>query len=395
MDPAGSAPSVDPAFVLDALSRYVEIDSVNPAFSAGGGDESGLAAVVADDLRAAGLDVHIVSSAPGRDSVLGVLRGSRPGPSLMLYAHLDTVGIQGMQAPFTAVQRDGRVYGRGAYDMKAGLAACVSAAAALARTAHALDGDLWVAAVADEEAESIGMQTVLDRFTPDAAIVTEPTDHRLCVAHKGFAWFEISVAGRAAHGSRYKEGVDANLRMGRVLSALEELERDLRTASIPHHLVGPPSLHAAVLAGGTGISTYAAESRVQVERRTIPGETEESARAELEGILERLSRAPDFSARLETLLWRDAFEARRDSAIVHVVRRAAGRVLGESPSTSGETYWMDAAFLQAAGADTVVFGPRGGGAHAAVEWVEIESTVQVADVLVASACDYLGPDGST
>lgn len=381
---------VNREFTLDALSRYVEIDSVNPAFSASGRDESGLAAVVADDLRTLGLDVHIVAAQPGRDSVLGVLRGSGEGPSLMLYAHLDTVGVQGMKAPFTAVERDNKLYGRGAYDMKAGLAACVGAAAALSESGHPPAGDVWVAAVADEENASLGIRAVLEQFTPDAAIVTEPTDHRLCVAHKGFAWFEIITEGRAAHGSRYKEGMDANLRMGRVLAELERLERELRTTSIPHHMVGPPSLHAAVLAGGSGISTYAAECRLQVERRTIPGETEASTRGELEDILARLSLANDFHARLSTLMWRDAFEASPDSAIVPVVRNCATRLLGERPVTAGETYWMDAAFLQAAGTDTVVFGPVGGGAHAAVEWVDLDSVVSVAEVLAHSARSYCG-----
>ncbi len=382
--------AVDRGFVVDAVSRYVEIDSVNPAFSSSGGNESGLASAVANDLRSIGLDVHLVTPEPGRDSVLGVLRGRGRGPSLMLNAHLDTVGVKGMRSPFLAVQRDGAIYGRGAYDMKGGLAACVAAARAVAQSGVALAGDLWVAAVADEENASIGMQAVLERFVPTGAIVTEPTDHRLCTAHKGFAWFELVTEGRAAHGSRFLEGLDANLRMGRVLCELEKLERSLRSTPDPHPLVGPPSLHAAMIAGGTGISTYAAECRLQVERRTIPGETEDSARAEMEAILERLSVEDDFHARMTTLLWRDAYEADPDSRVVPVVREAATHVMGGTPRTAGETYWMDAAFLQSAGADTVVFGPAGGGAHADVEWVEIDSVVLVAQVLAEAAFQYCG-----
>jgi len=379
-------------WTTDLLREVVATPSVNPALA---GDEAlageaRLARKLAPLLEAAGLEVTLREPEPGRTSVLGTLAGRGGGPSLLLYAHLDTVGVEGMVDPFGAGIRDGKLYGRGAYDMKGGLAACGAAARALAARDGALAGDLHVAFVADEETESLGIRDLLDHIRPDAAVVTEPTDMALCLAHKGFAWMEVETAGRAAHGSRFEEGVDANLRMGRVLAGLEALERDLR-ARPPHPLVGPPSLHAATLAGGTGPSTYADRCRLVVERRTVPGETREGVEAEIRTILDGLAAEdPTFGASSETLLWRAPFEGDARGPLAGVVAREAAAVLGEAPAVTGETYWMDAAFLAAAGVDTVVMGPRGHGAHAAREWVELDSVHRLAAVLERVALAFCG-----
>jgi len=384
---------VDAAGIRDFLARIVAVPSVNPALAGGHGEIAGearLAGVVAGELDALGLEVTTREPEPGRTSVVGTLPGRGGGPSLLLYAHLDTVGVEGMEDPFGAVVREGRLFGRGAYDMKGGLAACVGAARALVGRGKPLDGDLHLAFVADEETESLGMRDLLGHLRPDAAVVTEPTDLRLCLAHKGFAWIEVETSGRASHGSRFEEGVDANLRMGRVLARLEELERDLRTRP-GHPLVGPPSLHAATLEGGTGPSTYADRCRLVVERRTVPGETRDAVLAEIRGILDALSgEDPDFEASLELLLWRSPFEADPDSRLAELTLREAGEVLGDPPPVGGETYWMDAAFLAEAGVDTVVLGPRGAGAHAAEEWVDLASVVRLAEILEGVAGAYCG-----
>ena len=136
----------------------------------------------------------------------------------MLNAHYDTVSAEGMAEPFAAALRQGRLYGRGAYDMKAGLAANMAAAKALVDAGISLRGDLLVAAVADEEYASLGTADLLSRYQVDGAIVTEPTELELCLAHKGFIWFEVETTGRAAHGSRFDLGVDAKMRMGRFLA---------------------------------------------------------------------------------------------------------------------------------------------------------------------------------
>jgi acetylornithine deacetylase len=377
---------IDRGWTLRLLRELVAIDSVNPAF--GGPGEATIARRVAGCLQALGLDVTLHQARSGRPSVVGTLRGRGGGRSLMLYAHLDTVGVEGMEAPFDATVREGRLYGRGAYDMKGGLAACVAAARSLAEASAELSGDLHLGFVADEEHESFGIHEVLSGLHPSGAVVTEPTDLRLCTAHKGFAWIAVETRGRAAHGSRFEEGVDANLRMGRVLAGLDELERELRSRP-GHPLLGPPSLHAATLRGGTGPSTYAARCRLEIERRTVPGETPEAVLEEIRALVDAC-RAEDasFEATVEPRLWRGPFEADPHSELAGTVRRELTARQGTSSGDVGESYWMDAALLSAEGVDTVVLGPGGGGAHAAEEWVELESVYRLADILARTAEVY-------
>lgn len=375
--------------LLTDLRELIRIPSVNPSIAPSGGGEAEVAAYVADVLEGLGLDVIEYEPEPGRPSVVGTLHGTGGGRSLMLNGHIDTVGVEGMAEPFAGEVRDGRLYGRGAYDMKGAVAACIAAARALA-TGPPLAGDLVLAAVSDEEHASAGTTEVLRHHVTDACIVTEPTQLELCVAHKGFAWIRVEVRGRAAHGSRYEEGVDANLRMGRVLREVERLYERL-VGGPTHPLLGPPSLHAATLHGGTGLSTYAARSVLEIERRTIPGETSDQVMAEIEEILERLrTEDPSLDAGAELLLAREPFEVGQEAPLVKTVGDAGAVVLGGRPRVRGETYWMDAALTAAAGIETVVIGPRGEGAHASEEWVDLESVARLAEILVESARRYCG-----
>jgi len=376
---------VDRSDLIRTLADLVRINSINPTLVPGAPGEAEIAGYVAGWLSDAGLEIQVDEPEPGRPSVAARLRGTGGGRSLMLNAHMDTVDVTGMAEPFGAEVRDGKLYGRGAYDMKGSLAACMAAAKALAGSEKPLRGDLVVAAVADEEYGSVGTAGLLRTVRTDAAIVTEPTSLRVCRAHKGYLWIEVEALGRAAHGSRFDLGVDANLRMGRFLVALEGLERELR-ARPPHPLVGPPSLHAAVLEGGSGLSTYAARCVVRIERRTIPGETEASAVGEIEALLATLRREdPSLGISLRTFFSRDSFEIGPDAGIVQTLDAAARTVLPYPPVHVGDTPWMDSALTAGAGIETVVFGPHGTGAHAAEEWVDVESVVQTANVLVATA----------
>jgi acetylornithine deacetylase/succinyl-diaminopimelate desuccinylase-like protein len=360
----------------------VAIDSINPALVPGAAGEAEIAAFVARWLGERGLEVTVDEPLPGRPSVVGVARGSGGGAALMLNAHLDTVGVDGMRRPHEPEVRDGRLYGRGAYDMKGGLAAIMLAGAAAAGAG--LRGDVVVTAVADEEHASAGVQSVLCRWRADACVVTEPTALRACVAHKGFVWAELETRGRAAHGSRPDLGVDAIAAMAPVLAGLPALQAHLERR--PHPLLGPASVHASLIAGGQELSSYPGRCVLSVERRTLPGESARDVERELAELLALAAAAdPRLETELRLVLVRAPFEVDPAAPVVETLRAAAAETLGAPPPVVGEHPWMDAAFTSAAGIPTVVFGPGGAGAHAVEEYAELDSVARCADVLTAMA----------
>ena len=371
--------------VAELTGRLVEIESINPDVVAGGSGELGLARFVAEWCERAELETTLTELRPGRANVVAAARGSGGGRSLMLNAHLDTVGVDGMTDPFVPRIEAGRLYGRGAQDMKGSLAACMLAAADAKR--RRLCGDVIVTAVADEELASIGTQAIAATLSADAAIVTEPTDLRLAVAHRGFVHLEVEVTGRAAHGSRPDVGIDAIAKMGRVLVGIEELDRGLR-AHPSHDRLGSGSVHASLIEGGQEYSSYPARCLLQAERRTIPGETVELAEREIREIVS-VARGgdPDFSADVRVVASREPFEVGDDAELVDVVRRSAASVTGAEPEVVGVSYWADSALLAVAGIPTVLFGPRGEGAHAEVEWVDVGDLERCVEIYAAVAAD--------
>src|SRR6266542_1533483 len=232
---------MDPAIRL--LRDLVAINSVNPTLVPGAPGEREIAQAIAAHMRAIGLDVSVEDAGGGRPNVVGVLEGRTKGRALMFCGHTDTVGVAGMSHPFTPVERDGRLFGRGAQDMKGGVAAMIAAARVVAQRGLA-SGRLIVAAVVDEEHSSVGADALVKTWRADAAVVTEPKDLAIAIGHKGFAWVEVEVFGKAAHGSRPADGVDAILRLGRIMSRLEALDADLQARS-PHPLMRTGSLHAS------------------------------------------------------------------------------------------------------------------------------------------------------
>lgn len=380
----------DPALAL--LRDLVAIDSVNPALSPGGGGEAAIAEHVAGVMRRAGLDVAVTEAAPGRPNVVGVLEGRAPGRALMLCGHLDTVGVDGMREPFTPVVRGGRLYGRGAQDMKSGVAAMIDAAARLAVGGGLPSGRLVVAAVADEEHASLGADALVRGHAADGAVVTEPTDLRMATCHKGFEWVEVETRGRAAHGSRPADGRDAILRMGRVLARLEAVAARL-AAGPSHPRLGPASLHASTVSGGRELSVYPDRCRLSFERRTLVGEPPDVGLAEAQGILDALAREDgEFEGSARPIFTRPAHEL----PVEHPLCRALAGVLarrGEAADPVGMSFWTDAAVLTAAGTPAVLFGPRGAGLHSREEYVEIDSVLACRDVLIDLARDFCRAGG--
>jgi len=366
--------------------ELVRIDSRNPSLVPGGPGEAAAARTLADALRAWGFRVESQTVAPGRVNVLARI-GKPGGRTLMFNGHLDVVGVEGMtHAPWDAVQADGRIYGRGACDMKAGVA---SMCAAAARAADNLEGEIVVAAVCDEEFESIGTRHLVEcGVRADAAIVAEPT--RLCImpAHLGFVWLEVRTHGRAAHGSRWDLGVDAIRHAGLFLAELDRFDRDELTRR-SHALLGRPSVHASLIEGGTGMSTYPDACTVKIERRTIPGETTSQVEAELRALCDAARRT---NASVHADVRATFAQAPSDVAVDAPVVRALADALaagGEDVRIEGMTAWTDAALLNAAGIPAICFGPGDITlAHAAEEYVPVDEIERATAVLTRLAAEW-------
>jgi acetylornithine deacetylase len=373
--------------VQELLEALIRINSVNPDLVADAPGEGDIADFIQTWLHDHGFEVTRLEPAPGRPTVVGVARGSGGGRSLMFNGHTDTVALQPFAGdPLEPRVEAGRLHGRGAYDMKAGVAAMLVAAARA--KAAGLRGDVIVACVCDEEVASLGSFDLVRHFTADAAIVTEPTDHRLFVAHKGFVWATITTHGVAAHGSRFDLGVDAITKMGRVLVALVAHDRRLRSGT-PHALLGCGSLHAGTIQGGQGYSSYPDACTLQLERRTVPGETPETVEAELRALLDEIAHEdPDFKFSFEIGLSREPFEIHPDHEFVRLVQRQAKKDDGTAAELSGVGFWADTAALSSAGIPSLMFGALGAGAHAAVEWVDLQSLEWTAGVYERIALEF-------
>jgi len=366
------------AAVLDVLQQLIRIPSVNPALAPKEAHAEGeIAAFACQWMNQRAIHAWTEEPEPGRPNAVGeVGTGDR---TLILCAHLDTVGTEGMTIPpFEPRLEDGRVYGRGAYDMKGSAAALLTAAAALA--AEPVTGRLIVALVSDEEYASIGARDFVRRHSGDACILTEPSEGKLILGHKGFVWLEILTRGKAAHGSRWDLGVSAIGKMGRIIVALEAFDQEVLRKRV-HPLVGSASQHCSLVQGGSGLSIYSAECRLSVERRTLPGETPGQVIKEIRDVVREVGE----EAEVRAILDRPPLVCSRDEPIARCVQEAAEAVTGSAAEEGGVGYWMDAALFAAAGIPTVNYGPGGAGAHEAVEWVDLDSVVSCACVLAEAA----------
>jgi acetylornithine deacetylase len=372
----------DRASVLETLRLLISTPSVNPDLAPDeGAGEAKIAGVIRDWFRERGIESWLEEAAPGRPNAVARI-GSGTGRTLILCAHVDTVSTSGMTIPpFDPRVEGNRVYGRGSYDMKGGAAAILCAMAKLAK--EKLGGTVMAALVADEEYASIGAQHFVAHHKADACVITEPSEGRLILVHKGFVWAEITTEGRAVHGSRWDLGVSAVGRMGRIIAALDEYDRKILRART-HPLVGAASQHCATVHGGAGLSTYAPSCTLQVERRTLPGESTAQVMDEIRGVIS----AAGEDATIRLLLDRPPLVCPHEARIAECVRQAATKVHGRAPEEAGVAFWMDAALFAAAGMETVNYGATGAGAHEAVEWADLDSVVTCAAVLAETARSF-------
>ena len=370
------------------LSDLVSINSINPDLVPGSPGEAEIARYIADWLEQARVEVELPESVSGRPNVVGIARGTGGGKTLLLNGHMDTVGVTGMPAAHQPrIDRAaGRLYGRGAYDMKGGLAACMLAIAEAKK--QRLRGDVIFSAVIDEEYASVGTMDLAQRFRADGAIVAEFTELRLILAHRGFVWLEVETIGKAAHGSRPDLGVDAIVKIGKVLTEMERLDENLRS-NPTHPLLGSGSLHASLIQGGQELSSYPERCVLSLERRTLPGETPESVEAELNQMIQAVRASdPSFRVVVRRGIDRSPLETPEDAHIVRALQVASAKVLNRPLEIAGVPFWTDAAVLAAAGIPSVLFGPSGSGAHAVEEWVDLQSVQRCADIYLAAAMEF-------
>ena len=370
---------------LEILRTLVRIDSVNPSLVPGSAGEKEIAEFLFSFFEAEGIEVQLQTVAPNRFNVVAKVTGAHAGSRILLNGHLDTVSVEGMDSPFDPVEERGRIYGRGAQDMKGGLAAAIAALLALSHHRDQWGGEVVLAAVVDEEDQSLGTQFFLNHWPKENpfqfGLIMEPTDLKVCSAHKGFAWLEVTTQGVAAHGSRPQEGVDAIRAMGQVLQELDALDIRLQSGA-SHPILGFASLHASIIQGGREWSSYPDRCLLKYERRTLPDESNDQLEGELNVILKKLSRLdPQFRSHGRLVCARTPFEVDRSNPVLQGFFETAHSLLPDLVEWGSATFWTDAALLAEAHIPSLLFGPRGAGLHSLQEYVFASDVVSCAEII--------------
>jgi acetylornithine deacetylase/succinyl-diaminopimelate desuccinylase family protein len=358
--------------VIGTLADLVRIRSTNPAYD-GGVPEAAVAAYIREFFAARGIAAEAQEVLPGRPNLLARLPGSEPGRRIVLEAHMDTAGVAGMAGdPFDPEIRDGRMYGRGSCDTKAGLAAMMHAMASVKADGIVPRCEVLLAAAIDEEFSFQGVLRLRDGLSADAAIVAEPTSLRLVSATKGVLRFRVRTTGKAAHSSKPHLGVNAVYHMARVVTALEEHAALLDEST--HPLLGPATFCTGIIQGGTQVNIVPEACLIEIDRRLIPGELPRQVWHEYRAFLQSLSqRIPGLRVEADLPMLEDLpLETASSQAAVAVASRVLGE-LGLDPAPAGVPYGSDASKLSAVGIPSIVFGPGSiDQAHAAVEYVDCD-----------------------
>jgi acetylornithine deacetylase len=368
--------------IVAILAELVAINSINTTLSGGPGEKE-IAAFILSHLSRLGFKAQVQAVAGERANVVALVHGRERSAPLLLNGHIDTVGVEGMPSPFTLRQEGNRLYGRGVYDMKGSVAVMLALAEFWSQ--HPPRQDVWLTFSADEEDRSLGTEFLARQWlsalpaAPGGAVFLEPTEENIGVAHKGFTWFEVEVLGKAAHGSRPEQGVDAILPLRAALEELERIRSELRSRP-PDALLGYASLHGGKIEGGTELSVVPAHARLQWERRTLPEEEPPEVDLELGRVAQAVAQVPGGHAvRNRKIFMRPPYRTPQGADILR-------RIQAASPQSRmvGVSFWADSALIGLAGIPSILYGPIGHGAHAVDEWVSRESLSRVYEVLKGS-----------
>ena len=372
--------------LITLLTELVAINSINRTLSEGPGERE-IAEFIARHLNDLQLDTAIHDIGPDQRNVIAIIAGKGRRRSLLLNAHLDTVGVDGMDQPFTLARKEDRLYGRGTYDMKGSVAIMLLLADYFTRQAPALD--ILLTFVSDEEDKSTGMEYLVEHWLPDISpapvggIFLEPTEEDIGVCHKGFTWYELTVTGKAAHGSLPEQGIDAILPLRAALNELNDIQAEFERRD-PNPLLGRPSLHSSIIKGGSELSVIPSRSSLQWERRTLPDESPRDLERELERILQAVSQHPgDHSVTGGEFFVRPPYRIPEDAEILKRIQKVTPR-----SKQVGLPFWADSALAGNMGTPSILFGPCGHGAHAVDEWVSLKSLLNVYEVLKKLIRDF-------
>jgi len=357
--------------VLEILADLVAINSVNPSYE-GGVPESGVAEYVEAFFAKNGIETFRQEVLPGRFNVIAHIPGKQPGRRLVLEAHMDTVSVCGMTIPpFDPMIRDGRLYGRGSCDTKAGLAAMMHAVASIHAAGVLPQCEIWLAAVVDEEYSFQGVLRLCQDLRASAAIVAEPTEMRLVTASKGVLRWKMRTRGKAAHSAKPHLGVNAISGMAALIQALDEEGATL--AARKHPLLGPGTLNIGMIRGGEQINFVPDLCEIAIDRRLIPGEDPVAVWEGYAALGARLGAETD-----KPMIADSSFEVERESGVVHAAQRVLV-ALGRPVAPVGVPFGSDASKLYRQGVPSIIFGPGSiDRAHAAVEYVECDQVAEAA-----------------
>ncbi|HUH64966.1 MAG TPA: M20 family metallopeptidase [Syntrophales bacterium] len=375
--------------VVALCQELLRIVSVNPP-----GDEIRIAEYVGGILGKAGLEVEIIPHGPERASLLAVLKSSRKIPPLLYSAHLDTVPLgveKWIHEPFDAVISEGRIWGRGAADMKGGMAALIVAATALAQSGLPLRGDLILALTAGEEVDSLGATAIASRTElgpAQAVVIPEPSDNDVYIAEKGALWLELSTQGKTAHGAMPELGDNAVLMMVDLITELQKLKIPFKE----HAMLGGFSMSVNTIQGGMKTNVVPDGCVVTVDMRTVPGQSHEAIVLRIKEMITGLSRRnSSFRASVKITNDRPPVETSPKEAAVGLFAGIVEEVLGKRPTPKGVRYYTDATALAPAfKAPMIICGPGDPKlAHQPNEYIVIEKLVQAVKIYTLTAGRFL------
>lgn len=372
--------------LIQYLTELVHINSVNPDLSTEGQEEREIAEYVSRHFHQLGIPTQVHTINGDRCNTTAFLKGASPGKILLMNGHLDTVGIEDMTDPFNLRKDGDKLYGRGTYDMLAGCAVQMGLATYFKDQPCPIS--LAFTFVADEESLSMGMEHLVEHYLPSLpaqpflGIFMEPTEESIGISNKGYAWFEIEIEGLAAHGSRPEQGINAIFPLGAALQELELINQELAQEK-PHPYLGHATLHPGLISGGTGQSVIAAMSKLNWERRILPGESQDKLDRELKRVISAIENTNgDHKVKARQTFNRPPNEIPKND-LVEKLKKAAGNT-----NYDGMSYWADSALASQAGIPSILFGPAGHGAHAVDEWVSLSSLVNCYESMKRFILDF-------